>query len=315
MKITRAKQMSKRKRRNPFNKSQAELTGLLIPAVLLVFVFSYLPMVGLIISFKDYKYNLGIFGSEWVGLDNFKYAFISNDFYIILRNTILYNLTFIVMGIVFGVLIALMLDAVGNRTFIKVFQSGMFLPHFLSWIVVSYISYAFLDVNVGIINKTLMKFGSQKISFYSEAKYWPIILCCFNVWKTMGFNSLVYYGAILGISPELYEAAAIDGCSYFRRVWHITFPQLKSTVIILVLMSLGGIFHSDYGMFFYLPKDIGALYKTTDVIDTYILRTLRLSGSVGGASAVGFLQSIVGFIVVIIANTLVKKVESESALF
>lgn len=297
------------------NQGHWELTALLSPALIYVLIFSYLPMVGLIVAFKDYKYNLGIFGSHWIGLSNFKYVFLSNDFYTILRNTLCYNLVFIVLGVIFGISVALMLEIVTKKHVVKVLQSCMFLPYFLSWIVVSYISYAFLDINVGIINRLLQSLGMNKISFYSEPAYWPFILTAFNVWKGVGFGSLVYYGALLGISPELYEAGALDGCSYLQRIWHITLPELRQTMIILVLMSLGGIFRSDYGLFYYLPKDLGALYSTTDVIDTYILRALRISGSVGGASAVGFLQSVVGFAVVLTANTLVKKIESDSALF
>ncbi len=303
------------KRRAENNSSHWQLAGMTLPGVIYIFIFSYLPMIGLVIAFKNYRYDLGIFKSPWVGFDNFKFMFESNTFDVILKNTLGYNLVFILLSVVCGVCVALLFDAIKNKTAIKIYQSSMFLPHFLSWIVVSYISHALLSYDLGIINKIITFFGGEKISFYSEPAYWFCILTVFYIWKSLGFGMLIYYGSLLAIDTELYEAAAIDGCTYMKRVWYITLPQLKQTVITMVLLSLGGIFRSDYGLFYYLPKQSGALINATDVIDTYILRALSVSGSIGGASAAGFVQSVVGFVVVVTFNKIVEKIDESSTLF
>lgn len=294
---------------------QRELDLMMLPGVIFAFIFSYIPMVGIIIAFKDYKYNTGIIHSAWNGIQNFRFLFESDTFFTILRNTLGYNLFGIAANPIIATILAISLDNIGKKMPIKVFQSCMFLPYFLSWIVVSYITHSMLEYNSGFINSVIEHFGGNRISFYAEPKLWPFILCICSVWKGMGYSTLVYYGTILGIDSELYEAAAIDGCSYLKRIWHITLPHLKSTVIVLTLMSVGGIFRSDYGLFFYIPKDLGVLYSATDVLDTYILRAIRTTGNVGSASAAGALQSVVGFILVITANKIVKKLDSENSLF
>ena len=303
------------KKRKRYGESHWSLALMGLPGILLLFVFNYIPMGGLIIAFKDYKYNLGIFRSSWNGIKNFRIMFSSNTFFQLVRNTIGYNMTFILLTVFVSVCVALLLDNISSKRSIKVMQSSMFLPYFLSWIVVSYVSHACLDYNSGIINTFLSHIGKEKISFYSEPKYWPFILVLFNTWKTVGFNSLVYYGTILSIDTELYEAAMLDGCGYLKRVRYITIPHLRPTIITMLLLSLGSVVRSDYGLFFYLPKDTGVLYSVTDVLDTYILRTLRVAGSVGQASAAGFLQSIVGLLLVVAVNAAVRKYEEESALF
>ncbi len=301
--------------RRRLGRSHWELTAMTLPAIALVIAFCYLPMVGLVIAFKDYKYNLGMFGSPWAGFENFEYLFKSNNFTVIVRNTLLYNLSFIALNVILGIGAALCLDRVKNKNLLKVFQSSMFLPYFLSWVIVSYISHSFLEYDTGIFNKILAALGRDKVSFYSEPQYWPAILIFFNAWKSIGFNALVYYGSLLGIDTELYEAASIDSCTELQKIWYITLPHLKQTAVVLTLLAIGGIFRSDYGLFFYLPKDLGALYSTTDVLDTYILRAIRISGSVGAASAAGFVQSVVGFFTIIAANKIVNKIDSDSSLF
>ena len=288
---------------------------MIFPPVLYLFIFCYIPMFGLIIAFKDYKFNLGIFGSKWNGLDNFRFLFESNTFGTLVKNTIGYNFIFIIVGTISAIFVALMLDVMKNKIFIKFYQGSMFMPYFLSWIVVSYVTHALFNYESGLLNSILAKMGAEGISWYSEPKYWPYILTILNVWKGIGYNSLVYYGTILSIDPALFEAATIEGCSYIRKLWNITLPHLKPTVIILTLLSIGGIFRSDYGLFFYIPKDIGALYKATDVLDTYILRSIRSIGNMGAASAAGFLQSVVGCIVVVTMNGIVRKVDNENSLF
>jgi len=303
------------KKKHKYADGHWQLTGMTIPAILYVFLFCYIPMIGIIVAFKNYKYNLGFFGSPWNGIDNFIYLFKSNTLFNLVRNTLGYNIVFIVLGIVIQVFLALMLFSISNKWSIKLLQSSMFIPNFLSWVVVGYISHAFFKLEGGFINTILTNAGLDKISFYTEPKYWPLILTFFNLWKNMGFGMLMYYGSMLSIDSELYEAGELDGCGYWKKHIHITLPHLTKTIVTLTILNLGGIFRSDYGMFFYIPKDTGVLYQVTDVLDTYILRAVRLSGSVSQASAVGFLQSIVGFVTVISANAIVKKIDEESSLF
>ncbi len=207
------------------------------------------------------------------------------------------------------------MENVDNKYCIKVFQSGMFIPYFLSWIVVSYFSYSLFEYDMGIINNLLNAVGMESISFYTQSKYWPLILTLFHLWKTMGYNTLLYYGTILGIDTSLYEAAAIDGCGTFRRIWYITLPHLKYVVLITFIMEIGAIFTSDYGLFYFITRDMGALYSVTDVFDTYVFRTLRNATSLGMSSAISFLKSVVGFILVIVANNIVKRIDDDCALF
>lgn len=305
-----------KKKRKKYGRSHFELTAMAFPSMLLLFIFSYLPMAGLIIAFKDYRYNLGIFKSPWVGLKNFQYLFESNNFWILIRNTILYNIGSMVISTVICIIVAIFLSMITKKICIKLFQSGMFLPYFLSWVVVSYISYTLFEFNSGIINTILAKFSREPISFYTEQKYWPFILIFFSIWKGLGFSVMIYYGNILSIDTDLFEAASIDGCNGFQKVWYITLPHLKQTVIVLLLLSIGRMLYSDYGLFLYIPQDTGVLYNVTDVLDTYILRALRLAGSVGESSATGFLQSIVGLILVSTSNWVAGKIDDgENKLF
>lgn len=296
-------------------RENGELLLLQIPAIVYVFIFSYLPMIGLIIAFKDYKFDLGIFGSKWNGFDNFKYLLGSQTFYTLVRNTIGYNFASIFIGMFVSAVLALMLEAMTSKIAIKIYQSSMFLPVFLSWVVVSYISYALFAVDTGLINNILGHFGHDGISFYSETKYWPFILIFFGVWKGFGQTTLIYYGTLMSVDQEIVEAATIDGCGYIKRIFYILIPHLKQTMIMMFILAIGGIFRSDFGLFFYLPRDTGVLYSVTDVLDTYIMRSLRFSANVGMSSAAGFLQSVVGFITVVTVNTIVKKIDSESAVY
>lgn len=292
-----------------------ELFAMQLPAILLVLVFSYLPMFGIIVAFKRYRFDLGIFGSPWNGFDNFKFLFGSNTFTTLIRNTLCYNIAFIFMGVIFSCFVAIVLEIITNKYAIKIVQSSIFVPYFLSWVVVSYISYAMLSLDTGIINGILESLGLGKISFYSETRWWPWILLFFNVWKGFGSQSLIYYGTIMSIDPSLMEAAALDGCTYIKRIRYIVLPHLKQTIIMMTILALGNIFRSDFGMFYYLPRDIGALYSVTDVLDTYIMRSLQVASDIGSSSAAGFIQSVVGFVLVVAVNKIVKKIDEESSLF
>ena len=302
-------------KKKKYGKDHWELLVLALPGIIYTFIFDYVTMIGLVLPFKDFKFNLGIFGSEWAGLDNFKFLFASNTMQMLLRNTILYNLLFMFLNITCAVFAALCLNTIKKRITLKVYQTAALMPNFVSWIVITYIVYAFLAPDTGIINNIITKFGGERISFYSEPKYWPYILPVFNTWKHIGYNGLIYFGTILGIDETLFEAAEIDGASEGQKVWYITMPHLKSTITIITLLGLGGILGSDFGLFYYVPRNTGMLYSTTDVLTTYVNRAIRSGGSLNNASAVSFFTSVVGLILVVSTNLIVKKIDPKSSLF
>lgn len=302
----------KSKLREP--KSQVEMFIMAIPAIVLLFIFCYIPMFGIILAFKDYKINLGMFGSPWVGLENFKFFFASSDAARIVRNTLGYNFVFIFLGNIVQVTFAILLAIITNRKALKVYQTTMFLPYFLSWVAVAYMALTLLDFNSGVFNLILKNMGMSPVSWYSEALRWPGLIVFFAIWKGMGYHTLVYYAAVLNIDSELYDAAKIDGCNTMQTISAIILPMLKHTVIILVILAIGNIFRGDFGLFYTLPQSNAALFETTDIIDTYIYRTLIMTGDVGISSAVGMMQSIVGFVLVLATNMIVNKVDKDSAL-
>ena len=290
------------------------LGALTLPALLWFIIFSYIPMFGIIIAFKDFDYAKGIFGSDWSGLANFEYLFASNDAFRIIRNTICYNVAFILISTTCSVCVALMLDTIKNKYFIKFCQTSMFLPYFVSWVIVAFITQNLFSLN-GLINGVINSFGGESISFYTNPKPWPVILVIAHLWKGIGYSTILYYGAILGIDSTLYEAAKIDGANGRQCITKITLPMLKPTIVILLIMSIGSIFRADFGLFYYIPNNQGPLYPVTDVIDTYIYRALRVNGDISGSSAGSFLQSVVGLVMVVAANTVAKKLDEENALF
>lgn len=306
----------KKKRRLSLEwKSTISLGVLTLPAIVWFVIFCYIPMFGIIIAFKDFDYARGIFGSDWCGFDNFVYLFKSNDAFRILRNTIMYNFSFIVIGTIAAIGMALMLDTIKNKTFIKFTQTTIFLPYFISWVVVAFVTQQMFALNNGAVNSLIEFFGGEKVLWYTNTKAWPIILVIANLWKQIGFNTIVYYGSILGIDSSLYEAARIDGANGRQCITKITLPMLRTTIIILFIMSIGTILRADFGLFYYLPNNQGPLYPVTDVIDTYIYRALKVSGDLTGSSAASFVQSVVGLILVLITNTITKKIDPENALF
>lgn len=271
-------------------------------------------MFGIVLAFKDYKINLGILGSPWIGLENFKFFFSSNDAFRIVRNTLGYNFVFILLGNIVHVIFAIFLSIITSRKALKVYQTTMFLPYFLSWVAVAYMALTFLDFNNGMFNNILKAFGQQPVSWYSEPSKWPPIIVCFNLWKGMGYQTLVYYAAILNIDSELYDAAKIDGCTTMQTIRTIILPMLRHTIIIFIILAIGNIFRGDFGLFYSLPQGNQVLNPTTDIIDTYIYRTLIQTGDVGISSAVGMMQSIVGFVLVLATNMIVNKIDKDSAL-
>lgn len=286
------------------------LIGLAIPGLLFVIIFQYLPMFGVVLAFKDFNFTKGIWGSSWVGFSNFKFFFTSSDAMQVTRNTILLNLCFITLTNVVSIAFALMMYELSRKA-IKLYQTALFFPYFLSWVVVSYVTYALLNPQFGIINQLF----HTEINWYMESKYWPVILTFAYLWKNVGYSSLIFYTGLMGIDKSYYEAAAIDGASKWQQVRNISIPLLKPLIILITLLQIGKIFYSDFGMFYFLTADSGALYSTTDVIDTYVYRALRVSGDIGMASAIGLYQSLVGFVLVLLMNYIVRKINKENAIF
>ena len=297
-------------------KRSLPLLLLLLPGLAYLIINNYLPMFGLIIAFKDMNYRKGILGSDWVGFNNFKYLFKTQDAIIITRNTILYNLVFIIIGTAAAIFVALLLNEIAKRWLSKFYQSVILLPTLISYVIVSYIVLAMLSVDVGMVNNTILNlFGIAKISWYTEPKYWPFIIVIVRLWKTIGLSSVVYYAAIISINKEYFEAAALDGASKWQQIKYITLPQISHAIITLTLLDIGRIFYSDFGLFYQVPLNSGPLYPTTNVIDTYVYRGLLQLGDVGMSAAAGAYQSIIGFILVLISNFIVRKIDKERALF
>jgi putative aldouronate transport system permease protein len=289
---------------------------MLLPGVLFLIVNNYIPMFGVLIAFKNINYADGILGSPWAGLKNFEYLFKTETAWIITRNTILYNSAFIVLNLVFGVGFAILLNELRSRFLSKLYQSAMFLPFFLSAIVVSYLGFAFLGNEHGYINTVLLPwFGIEPIQWYAEAKYWPFILPIINTWKGIGYFTVIYMAAIVGISDEYYEAAVIDGANKWQQITKITIPLLLPVIIIMTLLQIGKIFYADFGLFYQVTLDAGLLLPTTNVIDTYVYRTFLGTGDIGMSSAAGLYQAVVGFVLVLGSNFIVRKFSEDNALF
>lgn len=292
-----------------------ELLIMSLPVIIYLFIFAYTPMSWIILAFKDYSYDLGVFGSKWVGFKNFKFFFTSQDAWKVTRNTVGLNLMFIFTGLFFSVFFAIILFEIKKKYFIKIYQTIMILPNFLSWVVVGFMTYALFNHNYGIFNKILEVFGKNPVEWYFEAGRWPFILTSVNLWKGVGMSCIMYYAALVGIDREYFEAAAIDGASKWQTIRNITLPFLIPLMTILTILSIGGIFRSDFGLFFQITRNMGQLYPTTDVIDTYVFRALRQYSDIGMSTAVGLYQSIVGFIMIIITNTIAKKIDPDLALY
>ncbi|MBN2795712.1 MAG: sugar ABC transporter permease [Clostridia bacterium] len=287
---------------------------MLIPGILVLLSNNYLPMPGVLLAFKDYNYTKGFFKSDWVGFDNFKYLFNSSQAYIITRNTILYNLAFIIISLTLALGLAIILNELRNKRLAKIYQSVFFLPYFLSWVVVSYLVYSLLSSDQGVFNNLLVHFNMKPINWYIEAKFWPAILVFVNTWKWTGYDSIIYLAAIVGIDKSLYEAAAIDGASRVKQIMYITIPSIMPVITILTLLKIGRIFYGDFGLFWNIPKNMGVLYNVTNVIDTYVYRALVQAGDIGMATASGLYQATVGFILVLAANFVVRRFNKENAL-
>ena len=285
-----------------------------LPFVIFTFIFSYIPMAGVTIAFKHFMYNVGFLKSPWVGFNNFKFFFTSPDAWGITRNTLGYNAVFIVTGLIAAVVVALLLYEITNRAFLKAYQTILFIPYFISWVVVAFMVYAFLNSRSGMINVFLRSVGMEPIDWYNQNLPWVFILPLANLWKGVGMNALIYYASLVGIDPEYFEAARIEGANKLQVTIKITLPFLYPLMSILTILAIGSIFSSDFGLFYQLTMDSTIIYPVTDVLDTYLYRALRL-GNIDISSAAGLYKSFVGFVLVIVANKIVKKIDPEYSLF
>ena len=287
-----------------------------LPGVALLILFSYLPMGGLVLAFKKYNVQKGIFGSPFNGLDNFKFLFATSDAFIITRNTVLYNIVFIFLNMVIAVILSLMLSSLRSGRLAKAFQTIYMLPYFLSWAVVAIIAAAFLERSNGYVNHILQMFGQEGlVDWYQKISIWPPLLVFINAWKGVGYQAVMYLAVISGISRDYYEAAMLDGASRLQQAVYITIPHLRFIIAVSLIMAMGGIFRGDFGLFYTVTKDSGTLYPVTNVIDTYIYRGLKNQVNLGMTTAAGLFQSVVGFVFVLLANRIVSKVDPDSAMF
>lgn len=288
----------------------------MVPGLVYLLINNYIPMAGIMLAFKKVNYTLGIFKSPWCGLSNFKYLFKTKDAAIIFRNTVLYNLAFIVLGTAAAVATAILLGEVKKKKLLKIYQTSILLPHILSTAVIAYLAFAFLSKDSGFLNNGIIKpLGGEAISWYSKPKYWPFILTFIQLWRSVGYTTIMYYATLVGIDTSYYEAGVIDGASTWDQIRYITLPCLKTTIITLTIMNLGRMFYSDFGLFYQVPMNNGLLFNATNTLDTYVYRGLLELNDIGRASAACFIQSVLGFVLVWGANALTRKVDPDSAVF
>ena len=289
---------------------------MLLPGAVYLFINNYIPMTGIVVAFKTYNVNDGIYGCAWCCLKNFEFLFGTNEAAIIVRNTLLYNVAFIIVNMVVGIILAIFISDVVNNRMKKLYQSSILLPFLISIVVVSYIVFALLSHENGMFNKTLLPLlGLDPVQWYNDTTWWPLILIITNCWKGVGYGTLIYIAAIAGIDQSFYEAAELDGASKWQQITQITLPCLVPSIITLLIMNIGRIFYSDFGLFYQVPQNSGSLYSVTNTIDTYVYRALMSTGGIGRSSAAGLLQSVVGFTLVMVSNLVVRKASAENAIF
>lgn len=304
------------RRRNPAEKKKNGVLLLMcLPAMAMLFVFNYIPMGGLVLAFKNYRFDKGIWGSAWCGFDNFKFFLTSDNAWRITRNTIGFNLLFIFLGTAIAVFFALIINEIASKKARKFYQTTMFLPYFLSWVVVGYMLYAFLDQSNGIINSLFARLGLDKVLWYQKSKIWVVLLPLIYIWKAVGYSSVIYYASLMDVDSGNYDAAKLDGANRWQMMRYISIPHLKPIIIMMIILGIGKIFNSDFGLFFQTTLNSSALYPVTDVLDTFVYRALRQTGDVGMSAAVGFYQSVIGFILVLTTNLIIRKIDNENAMF
>lgn len=289
---------------------------LVLPGLIYLIIDKYIPMFGILIAFKKLNFMKGIWGSDWCGFDNFKFLFKSNEAWIITRNTILYNVAFFIVGTIISVILAILINEIRSKIASKVYQTTVLLPYLMSWVVISYIVYAYLSADTGLFNNSILEpLGKEAIAWYQNPKFWPYILIFVNTWKVVGYNMIIYLSSIVGISQDYYEAARLDGATKWQQITKITLPLLKSTVLTLMLLAIGMIFRSDFGLFYQIPRNSGVLYPVTRTIDVYVYQALMKNSDFGMSSAASVYQSIVGFVLIILSNKLIKSKNPDSAIF
>lgn len=289
---------------------------MVLPGFIYLLVNNYIPMFGIIIAFKKLNFQKGILGSDWAGLSNFKFLFATKDAWIITRNTILYNIAFFIIGTIMSVTMAILINEIKSKFASRTYQSLTLLPYLMSWVVISYLVFAFLSAETGLINKSILEpMGKNDINWYQNKQYWPFILVLVNTWKGIGYSMIIYLSSVVGISQDYFEAARLDGASKWQQIKNITLPLLKPTVIIMFILSIGQIFRSDFGLFYQIPKNSGALFSVTRTLDVYVYQALLKNSDYSMSGAASVYQSIVGFILIILANQIVKKYNPDSALF
>lgn len=289
---------------------------MMVLPLLYLLINNYLPMFGLVIAFKNVNFKKGIWGSDWAGLSNFKYLFATQDAWTITRNTVLYNLAFIVLNTVFAVAMAIILSELTAKKIKRFYQSVTLLPYLISMVIISYLANAFLSTDTGFLNNTILPLlHMEKVSWYTDAGKWPVILTIVELWKNVGYLCIIYYSAVIGIDREYLECAALEGATKMQQIRKIVLPLIQPEITIMVLLAIGKIFYSDFGLFYQVPMDSGPLYPTTNVISTYVYRGLMQLGDIGMSSAAGLYQSFVGFVLVLLSNLVVRKINPENALF
>lgn len=295
-------------------KENRNLLIMVIPGIALTFLFCYLPMPGIVIAFKNFIPNKGIWGSDWVGLKNFEFFFTSNDAFVVIRNTVLYSLAFLIVDLIAAVGLALMLYFLRSARAAKFYNTVVIIPKFMSTVIIAFIVYALLSHSYGLVNHVIEALGGEGVAWYQEPKYWPFILTITHVWQTVGMNSVLYYASLMGMDASLLEAARVDGASLPQQIRYVLIPHLTQIMVITTILAIGHLFSGDFGLFYQVTKDQGLLYPTTDIINTYTYRAL-LGGSLSKSAAVNLFQSGVGFVLVVATNAVVKKISPEHSMF
>lgn len=319
------KERNKETGENQANKSRSFLKEMktnfvlylmMLPTIVFLLINNYLPIAGLSLAFLKFRPAIGFFKSKFIGIENFKFFFATPDFITITRNTIAYNSVYIVLDILVAVICAIALNEMRKKLAKRAFQSFMLMPFFLSWVVINFIFYSFLSVDRGFINTKVLEFlNMQPVQWYRNVKAWPFILVFAQLWRYTGYNTILIYAGLMGIDETMYEAAVVDGASKWKQMTHITLPQLMPVIIIMFLMLVGRIFYADFGLHFQVPNGSGALFPVTDVLDTYVYRSLRQMGNISMAAAAGFYQAVVGMIIVVVANKVVTRIDPTKSLF
>ncbi len=292
-----------------------------LPGALWMIFFFYIPVFGNVVAFKDFRFSSdggflrSLYESEWVGLKNFEFLFSSDNAWIITRNTVLYNLGFIVIGTACAVALAIVMSMLRNKRRVKTYQTAMMFPYFISWIIISSFVYSFLSPDKGIVNRVMVNMGSSPINWYTDPTYWPFIIIFIGIWKNLGYQSVIYFASIMGIDPTYYEAAKIDGANRWQQIRHVTIPQIVPLISILMILAVGNVMRADFGLFYNVPRNSGPLTPVTQVLDTFVYKGLAASGDLGMSSAAGLYQSVVGLVILVGANAIVRKLDPDSSLF